>query len=167
MNWKSAKQMALGGVLAALAVVIMCLGSILLLATFLCPMLCCLMLKIVLSQCGSRVAWAWYGAVSVLCLLLCPDKESAAVFLFLGYYPIVKPWLDRRKLSVLWKSLLFNGSVYLMYTLLIYLFGMDALAQEFSEMGSFLLILTLLLGNVVFWLLDRILGRKLRLGRKQ
>jgi hypothetical protein len=41
-------------------------------------------------------------------------------------------------------------------------FGMDALAAEFREMGTVLLIVTLLLGNVTFILLDRILGGKIK-----
>ena len=52
-----------------------------------------------------------------------------------------------------------------MYTLLIHLFGMAELASEFREMGSILLMVTLLLGNLTFFLLDRILSR--RFGRKR
>ena len=37
--------------------------------------------------------------------------------------------------------------------------GMDALAAEFREMGALLLTLTLALGNVTFFLIDRILSR--------
>lgn len=157
--------MALGGVMAALAVVIMSLGGLIPLATYICPMLCILLLKTVLQICGSRIAWAWYGAVSILSLLLGPDKEAAAVFVFLGYYPIVKPKLDAAKLSWLWKGLLFNASVLAMYWLLIHLFGMAQVAAEFRELGTAMLIVTLLLGNLCFFLVDRILNRKLRFGR--
>ncbi len=162
MNRNSAKQMALGGVLAALAVVIMCLGGMLWLATFICPVICCMILKLVYSLCGRRVAWAWYGAVSFLCVLLSPDKEAAAVFVFFGYYPIIKPWLDKRRLRILLKALYFNASTFAMYALLIYLFGMDYLASEFAEMGAVLLIITLAMGNVLFWMLDTLLGRNMR-----
>ncbi len=163
MKRNSAKQMALGGVMAALAVVIMCLGSFLLVATFVCPVICSLMLRMILGFCGKRVAWAWYGAVSVLCLLLCPDKEAAAVFLFFGYYPIIKPWLDRQRLSWLLKALFFNCAVFVMYSLLIYVFGMAELGAEFREMGFWMLVITLVMGNVLFWMLDRILARRFRL----
>lgn len=83
--------MALGGVLAALAVVIMGMGTLIPVATYVCPMLCALLLQVVLKTCGVRVAWAWYGAVAILSLLLAPDKEAAAVFLFLGYTPSSSP----------------------------------------------------------------------------
>lgn len=156
------KSTALGGVMAALALVVMCLGGLIPFATFVCPMLCILLLQLVFRICGSRIGWAWYGAVAILSLLLGPDKEGSALFLFLGFYPLVKPKLEKLPLPWLWKALLFNAAILVMYYLLIHLFGMAALAAEFHQMGSILLIFTLLLGNVTFFLLDRILSRKFR-----
>ena len=157
MRRNSAKFVALGGVMAALAVVIMCLGGMIPLSTFVCPMLCAVLLMIVLRIAGSRIAWAWFGAVSILSLLLGPDKEAAAVFLFLGYYPIVKPWLDKRKLSFVWKFLLFNTSIFAMYGLLIYVFGLVDVMEEFREMGIVMAIVTLVLGNVTLFMFDFLL----------
>lgn len=154
--------MALGGMLAALAVVMMSLGTVIPVATYVCPMLCALLLQGVLKTCGSRVAWAWYGAVALLSVLLAPDKEAAGVFVFLGYYPIVKPALDRKKGKWLWKGLLFNGSVCLLYFLLLRLLGLKQLTQEWSDMSVGMLAVLLVLGNVTFFLLDRLLG----MGRK-
>lgn len=156
------KSTALGGVLAALALVVMCLGGLIPLATFVCPMLCILLLQLVAMLCGSRIGWAWYGAVAILSLLLGPDKEGSALFLFLGYYPLLKPKLEKLPLPWLWKELLFNAAILVMYFLLIHFFGMAALAAEFQQMGTVLLVVTLLLGNVTFLLLDLILSRKFR-----
>lgn len=162
----ASKNMALGGVLAALAVVIMCLGGLIPLATYTCPMLCCLLLKFVYHSCGKQIGWSWYGAVAILSLLMGPDKEAAAVFVFFGYYPLVKPKLDRMKLGWLLKALLFNASALIMYYLLIHLFGMAQLASEFQEMGNILMLVTLALANVTFFLLDKLLGMKLRRRRR-
>ena len=148
--------------MAALAVVIMSLGGMIPVATYVCPMLCALLLQFVLKLCGSRIAWAWYGAVAILGLLLGPDKEAAAVFVFLGYYPIVKPWLDRRRLKWLWKALFFNGTTLLMYWLLMYLIGMEALLEEFQGMGLAMTAVLLILGNVTFFLLDKVLEKRFR-----
>lgn len=161
MRRSPAKQIALGGVLAALAVVIMSFGGMIPIATYVSPMLCMLMLRLVCLTCGRRIGWAWYGAVAILGLLLSADKEAAAVFAFLGYYPIIKPRLDKLRFSMLWKLLLFNSAMVLMYWLLMAVFGMAALAEEFRDMGTVLLVLTLVLGNVTFLLLDRILSRKI------
>lgn len=154
--------MALGGILAALALVIMNLGGLIPVATYVCPMLCAVLLQFVRKICGNRIAWAWYGAVAILGLLMSPDKEAAAVFVFLGYYPIVKPWLDRRKAKWLWKGLLFNGATLLMYWLLMHLFGMDQIIEEFRGMGIGMTVILLILGNVTFFLLDMVLSKKFR-----
>lgn len=153
-----ASVIALGGVMAALAVVVMSLGGLIPVATYVSPMLCAVLLQFVLFSCGPRIAWAWYGAVAILAMLLSPDKEAAAVFVFLGYYPIVKPKLERLRLSWLWKGLLFNFSVGVMYFLLLRLLGMAELNAEFSEMSGAMLVLLLIMGNVTFFLLDRLLG---------
>ena len=82
--------------LAAAAVVLMSIGTIIPIATYAAPVLCMMVGQMVLKLCGSRIAWAWYGAVTVLSLLLAPDKEAAAVFAVLGYYPVVKPKLEKK-----------------------------------------------------------------------
>lgn len=164
MGRNGAKSVALGGVMAALAVVIMCMGGIIPLATYVCPMLCAVLLAAVLRLTGRRIGWAWYGAVSLLSLLLGPDKEAAAVFVFLGYYPIIKPWIDRRKVPFLWKITVFNLSIFVMYALLLYLFKLDQVVREFSEFGLVLTLIMLLLGNVTLFLLDVLLSR---IGRRK
>ena len=151
--------MAMGGVLAALAVAVMSLGTLIPIMTYVCPMACVLLLEAVRIICGQRVGWAWYGAVAILGLLLSADKEAAALFVFLGYYPLVKPRLDGKKLSWLFKGSLFNGSIGLMYYFLLRFLGMDALSEEFREMGVLMLVILLVLGNVTFFLLDRLLFR--------
>ena len=158
----SAFDIALGGILAALAVVILSMGTLIPVATFVCPMLCMLLLKVVLTRCGSRIGWAWYGAVAVLGALLAPDKEAAAVFVFLGFYPIIKPKLDALPAKWLWKLLYFNAAILVMYWLLMHLLGMAQIAEEFAELGVVMTIVTLLLGNVTFLLLDRLLGMRQR-----
>ena len=152
-----AKKIALGGVLAALAVVIMCLGGMIPLATFICPMLCAIIQYLVLRFCGQRVAWAWFGAVALLSILLGPDKEAALVFCLIGCYPILKPLFEKSKLRFLWKILFFNCAVGLLYGLLLKLFGMDAVMAEYKALGIVGLAAMLLLGNACFFLLDRLL----------
>jgi hypothetical protein len=166
MKRNSAKFIALGGVMAALAVVVMCLGGIIPIATYVCPMLCAILLSIVLRITGSRIAWAWYAAVAILSLLLGPDKEAAAVFLFLGYYPIVKPWIDRRRLPVLWKLVLFNVSIFLMYGILIYVLGLESVTEDFKEVGVVMAAVMLVMGNATLFMLDVLLSRIGRRKRK-
>lgn len=151
--------MALGGVLAALAVVTMCLGGLIPVATYVIPMLCGLLCAVVCRIGGSRTAWAWYGAVSLLGLLLGPDKEAAAVFVALGYYPIIKPKLDKLPLKWIWKLLLFNLATAAVYGIMLFVFGMAELAAEFRELGAVMFGAVLILGNVTFFLFDLVLTR--------
>lgn len=150
--------------MAAVAVVLMSIGTILPVATYAAPVLCMLICQVVRKLCGSRIAWAWYGAVAVLSLLLAPDKEAAAVFLVLGYYPIVKPKLDRTRGKWLWKGLLFNGSILVLYWVLLKVIGMEQLLSDFEGMGIAMYAVLLILGNVTFFMVDRLLTR--RIGRK-
>ena len=150
--------MALGGIMAALAVVVMCMGGLIPVATFICPMVCMILLTVVLGKCGARIGWAWYGAVMILSLLMGPDKEAAAVFAFLGYYPIIKPKMDTLPLKWLWKAVFFNVVILLMYWLLLNVFGMAQIMEDFEEMGTVMTVLTLVMGNVTFFMLDRLLA---------
>ena len=166
MMRNTAKKTALGGMTAALAVVIMCMGGLIPVATFVCPMMCMMMLWMTAKVSGRRIGWAWYGAVAMLGLMLSPDKESAAVFLCLGFYPLVKPYLDRLPFSFLWKLLLFNVIIAIMYAVMIRLFGMDQIASEYTGLGVAMTVILLILGNITFLLLDLVFSRMSRGKRK-
>lgn len=159
MRANSAKEIALGGVLAALAMGFFFLGGLIPVATFVCPMLCMVILQLICRLCGNRIGWAWYGCVALLAALLAPDKEAAAVFVCLGYYPIIKPKMDRLPLSWLWKGIYFNAVVLLMYQALIHILGMDGLSGEFAQLGVILCLILLAVGNLCFYLLDMVLAR--------
>ena len=159
MKKTPAALVSFGGMMAAVALVIMNLVGLIPIATFVCPMLCMMILTLVLRFCGNRIGWAWYGAVSILSVLLAPDKEAAAIFVFLGYYPLLKPKLDKLRIGTLLKFMLFNFMILLMYWLLINLFGLTQIAQEYRELGVAMTIVTLLLGNLMFFMLDKILAR--------
>ena len=161
-----AYSIALGGMLAAAAVVLMSIGTIIPVTTYAAPVLCMLICRVVCRFCGNRIAWAWYGAVAVLSLLMAPDKEAAAVFLVLGYYPILKPRLDRKKGNWLWKALFFNTAILVLYWVLMNIIGMQQLLSDFEGMGIAMTAVLLILGNVTFFLLDHLLGRKTKIIRR-
>ena len=135
------KQIALGGVLAALAVVLLTLGGLIPIGTYIAPMVAALPLVILLAELG------WYAIVALLGVLLCPDKETAFVFVFLGWFPLAKPRLDRlpKVPGLLCKLLLFNLSVAGLYALLILVFHLEALVREARETGAVMLGVLLLM----------------------
>jgi hypothetical protein len=50
-----------------------------------------------------------------------------------------------------------------MYFLLIRLLGMADIASEYAEMGRIMTLVMLILGNVTFFLLDRLLSMRLKI----
>ena len=161
-----AHPVAIGGIFAALAVVLMTLGGVIPIATYAIPALCIMLMNIVLMICGSRIAWAWYSAVSILSLLMGPDKEAAAIFLTIGYYPILKPIFEKTPAKWILKGLYFNISILAMYWVMLHLLGLSELSTDGEEFGKIGLVLMLVMGNVIFFLLDIALTRHLRRRRK-
>ena len=156
------KKLALSGVLCALGVAVMLFGGVIPIAVYCCPARAAMLLVPIDCECGTKYGLTAYAAVAVLSVLLVADKETAAVFVFLGYYPVVKKFFDRirpKVLRIILKLLLFNVSAVVLYALLIFVFNMTALVEEFRTTGTLLLIATLVLGNVAFILLDFCLAR--------
>ena len=155
----SSRQMALGGMLTATAVVIMCLGSLIPVNTYVCPVLCILITRVVLESCGRRIGWCYYIATAVLSLMLAPDREAALVSAFLGYYPMIRPFFE--KLGVFaWyaKLLLFTLAGGASYGMLLVVMGAGAAMTD----GWVLTLVTVLLWDALFLLTDRLLGVPLK-----
>lgn len=155
-------EIAFCGVLAALGTVLLLLGGLVPGATYCAPMLGMLPLLPVLAEYGWRSALCVYGVTAVLALLMTPDKELAGVYLFLGYYPVLRPALDRlhsRLVRLICKLVIFNASILALYFLLLRVLGLDLLELEFSEYSRPFLLALLGGGNLVFLLLDRALGQ--------
>ena len=165
---KSARRqsvtVAFCGMAAALSVVIMMTGGVIPIATYAVPMLCGTLLLPILIELGKSAAWATFISVALLSLILGFDKEAAFFYLFIGYYPIVKWPLDRVKPKgkrILCKTMLFACAVCVMYGLLYLLFPMEAMVQEFREMGIALSVLFLIVYVGCMFLYDSLLVRLL------
>ena len=151
--------MALGGMMAAVAVVIMNLGSVIPVNTYICPVLCILLCRPVLERCGKKIGWCSYLAVTVLSLLLAPDREAALVYAFLGYYPMVRPWFQRLGvLAMPAKLLFFTVMGAASYGVLLFVMGAGAAMEE----GWVMTAVTVILWDVLFLLVDRLLGQPMR-----
>lgn len=161
MRRKRTAQLALAAVLCALAVTVMMLGGLIPAATFCCPMLAGFLTIPILCECGAGMALCAWAAISILSCLLGPDKEAAAIYLFLGWYPVLRPRLEklRQPLRFLLKLLIFNCAVFAVYSLLLFVLGLESLRAEFSDMGKIMLLVTLVLGNGIFILFDFVLPR--------
>lgn len=158
---RQSRKMALCGLLTALSAAFLAAGSLLPLATAACPMLAMLCLLPVLLDYGPKYALLVYAAVSVLALILCADKELALFYAFLGWYPALRPKLARlpRLLRIPVKCALFTLPMTVMYLLLIFLFQLEAVAEEFAGYSGFMFAALVLLGNAAFLMQDVLLQR--------
>lgn len=157
-----ARPLALCGVLTALAVTLLALGSILPGMVFCAPILAMAVLLPVLEELGPRAAGTAYAAAALLGLLLVPDRETALVYLFFGWYPILRPKiaaLPFRPARVLARLAVCNAAALALYGLALRLMG---LTEDLLESVWYLNAALLAAGNVVFLLTDATLARLTR-----
>ena len=156
-------RVAFCGMMAALMAALMLLGTLIPLSTFLCPMLAGALVIPVIWELGAGSGWLLYAAVSVLSLILAPDKEAALLYvLLLGWYPVLRPRLmhiTRRPLRAAVKLVIFNTAVCAVYALLLFVFVSPELQSEAAEWTVPLLAGMLLLGNAAFLVYDLLLAR--------
>ena len=155
--------MAVSGMMVALGAAVMLLGGVIPLATFCCPALAGILLIPPVFDCGKMHAWCAWAAIAILGLMLCPDKEAALLFAFLGYYPVVKWDIDLR-LRNKWarravKFSLWNAAIGAMYALIFYVLRLDAIMADYRDATLAMTALTLLLGNVTLAVYDVALVR--------
>ena len=157
-----ARRAALSGLLSALAVVFLMMGSLIPAALYACPILAMLALLPLREEFGRPPALTAYAAVSLLAILLVPDKELAFLFVFFGWYPPLQPLLNRirpRFLQVAVKLALANGAVVLLYSLLLWVFQLESVTAELNGVGFWMIALLLLCANILFILTDIVFHR--------
>lgn len=153
------RQMALCGVLCALAVVLMVLSGAIGIGTFLGPMLAMAALLPIQEEYGTKTAAAAYIAVAILGLLLVPEPELAMVYAAFGWYPLLRPRLDRissRILRLAVKAALCAAVILLLYGVLLRALGMTADLLGAAPLTNLML---LCLGVFTFLIMDLALAR--------
>lgn len=159
------RQMALCGVLCALAAALLMLGGVIPAATFCAPVLAMAALLPVLEEAGPQTAGTAWVAVSLLALLLDPDREAALVYLCFGWYPILRPALEKipsRLARTAVRIAVCTGACLLLYGVVWRVLGLP----EDPDAGGFGALL-LALANATFLMLDRALGRLALLWRRK
>ena len=136
---KKTSRIALGGMMAALSIVVMMLTGVIPMAEFALPAIAGLFLVPIVVEIGWGAAWLTYGAVSILSILIAPNKECALYYiLFLGCYPLIKSLLETRKNRVLeWvlKIVVFNILAGITVALAVWLFQFPGYEEIMQESG--------------------------------
>ena len=165
---EQSRKVALCGVLCGLAVVVLLLGGLFSLAVYCAPMLAMAVLLPVLEEYGPGTAGAAYGAVAILALLLVPDRETALVYVFFGWYPLLRPRiaaLPSLPVRLVCRLGVCGLSMFLLYGVTIRLLGLTAVTEELG--GGWLTAALAAMGCAVFLLLDLALGRLTVLWRRK
>ncbi len=90
-----AKKLATASIFAAISVISLLLASLFPIRIAMC-VIASLITSIVTIECGHKYAWLTFFAVSAIAFLLIPKKSIVYIYiLFLGYYPILKLYIER------------------------------------------------------------------------
>ena len=152
-------RVALGGIVAALCIVIMFLTGVLPALYIAAPMAAGLLMIVLVEEVSVSWAWLTYLAVSLLSLMVTFDKEAALMFiLFFGYYPMLRLNLGKIKIKALKtaaKFAVFNLFLVLDYLMTVYVLGLPT----FEDTGPVMFVILFVSFNLVFFFYDRLLSR--------
>lgn len=154
-------KVALGGVAAALSIILMAIAGVTSTLVYAIPMFVGALLMVLVIELGAGFATAIYVAVSIISLLILGNKEAAIMYVaFFGYYPIIKSFLEKHFKNVLcWviKYIIFNVAMVASYFVITKIFMISF--DDIESFGKWALLLLLLAGNVVFLMYDVLLTR--------
>ena len=154
-------KVALGGVIAALSLLLMILAGVTSTLVYAIPMITGALLMMLVVEFGQGFASLIYVAVSILSLLILGNKEAAIMYIaFFGYYPILKSVLEKHiKGFICWivKYLIFNVAMIASYFIVTKIFLISF--EDIESFGKYALPLLLLAGNVLFVMYDIVLTR--------
>ena len=158
---KTSVKVSLGGVVAALSLVLMLLTSIIPFGTYAFPAFAGMLLVLLVFNLGYAYAFAVYFVTAVLSFLLVTDKEAALYYaLFLGFYPILKGVIERipsKPVQYIVKLALFNVCMIAAFYIGITLLSIPK--ESFNLFGVYLPWVFLILGNIVFIIYDLCITR--------
>ncbi|NLO45108.1 MAG: hypothetical protein GX107_01195 [Clostridiales bacterium] len=153
---KHSSKTAIGGIVSALSLTLLFMLSVIPFLTYALPALAGALIIIIVIELGKSWAAGVYATVSILAVLLVPNKEAAVMYVaFFGYYPIIKSLLESRmkKLpSLIIKTAVFSVSMLASYYLMIKFMGVEF--DEIETFGKFAVPILLGAGIAVFLLYD-------------
>ena len=158
---KMTKQLAFCGLMAGLGTLVMLTGGLIPVLTYCSPLAAAALLLPVLLEYGKKPALLVWLATALLALAIGADKEAAFFYIFLGWYPVLKPRLDalHRPLRLPVKLTVFLLSIGLMYYLLLSVFTLNAVVSDFADFSGAMTVAFLVILAFVMLLYDMVLAR--------
>ncbi|MBC8585019.1 hypothetical protein [Youxingia wuxianensis] len=158
---KKSTQVAIGGLTAALCLLLMFMTGLIPFSSYVFPAMAGIVLIVVREENGAGTAWLTYVVISILSLLIVPDRQAVMLFiLFLGYYPIVKPVVEKfpKPLAYVVKFIFFNVAIIAFYYVVIYVFGIPDLLEDFGNFGKYTAYVALGMADFTFFVYDFLLS---------
>ena len=153
---KTSVKVSMGGVVAALSLVLMILTSIIPFGTYAFPAFAGILLVLLVFNLGYGYAFAVFFVTAVLSFLLVTDKEAALYYaIFLGYYPTLKGLIERissKVIQYIIKLLLFNACMIAAFFISINVLSIPK--ESFELFGVYLPWVLLIIGNIIFVIYD-------------
>ncbi len=166
---KNTQKIALGGLLTALACVVIIVANVFPAGMYTFPAVSGLIVFFIAMTAGRSYGWISFFVVSVLSFILCTNKETSLCFiLFFGFYPMLKEVIEKLKfkpVQYILKLLVFNAAAVCIYFLLIFVFSVPA--DDFEYFGINIPALFLIIINPVFLLYDYAITVVLRVYRQK
>ena len=156
---KQSGKIAFCGMMVALSVALMLTGGLIPIATYCAPMISGVLLLPILLEYGKKTAWMGYLATALIVLILVLKE----LYFFIFFWVIIRlsngsiDKLHQKPMRVILKLLLFNGAVVAMYAVLGFVLHMDAVVEEFTEMGMWMLAAFIILLDICLFMYDRLL----------
>ena len=159
MGKSLSERVALGGIVAALCIVLMFLTGVMPALYIAAPMIAGMLMIILAEEVSVPWAWLTYTAVSLLALIVSFDKEAALMFiLFFGYYPILRPSLEKLRPGILRfcvKMVLYNLFLAADVMITVYVLGLPS----FDDYSRGMMITLAVMANFLFVCYDKLLSR--------
>ncbi len=156
---RTSYRVALGGIVAALSVLMMFLTGVMPALYIAAPMAAGMLMIILAEEVSEGWAWLTYLAVSLLALTVSFDKEAVLMFvLFFGYYPILRPRIQRipgKWLRLPVKLVMYNAFLLADFWITVYVLGLPT----FEDTMPWMYVILIAAANLLFLLYDRILSR--------
>lgn len=167
MRNKLAFKVALGGIVSAVCLMAMFTSGFLPMLDYAIPTFTGFMMVIMIVEVDRNWAIATYCAVSLLCPLITPNFQASLLFIiFMGYYPILKFYLDKKKNRVLaWiiKLLLFNTAIIIFFMVFQYLFTSRDMLEGMEMFGKYAVYALWAMANLFFLIYDYALTQMINL----
>ena len=163
MRNKLAFRISLGGIIASVCLFLMFCTGMFPMLDYTIPAFAGFLMVVMIVETGAKWAFTTYATVSVLCLLMTPNYEASLLFImFMGYYPILKFYLDRIKSkAIAWliKYAVFNTAIVAFYFIFQYIITSVDLLEDMDMFGKYAVLVLWVGANVFFFIYDYVLGQ--------